>query len=259
MSGFSKNISSSLAKFNYQLAGLVNHMRGQLKIPHIRKVIDTTAEVSDAAPDAKTVNPEILDAKYMPRHLHNYQAYVRDMNKARASAEAGASVDAMPLYKNQLIRWGGAALGSQVLRGAGEYLEASRSPYADVVTTGGTMLQGAAMGAAAGATLGPQGAAIGAMLGTAIAATNKLFDIWTQRAREAQQEISNALKVDPNRRASISAYADMLRGLSQERELKMVSGMGTSSLDVIIERAAGKIKDIESKVDSGAYDTAQEL
>lgn len=51
----------------------------------------------------------------------------------------------------------------------------------------------------------------------------------------------------------------MLRGLSQERELKMVSGMGTSSLDVVIERAAGKIKDIESKVDSNEYDTAQEL
>ena len=254
MSGFSKSISSSLAKFNYQLAGLVNHMRGQLQIPHIRKVIDTTAEVSDAAPDAKTV-----DAKYMPRHLHSYQAYVSDMNKARASAEAGASADAMPLYKNQLVRWGGAALGSQVLRGAGEYLEASRSPYADTVATGGTMLQGAAIGAAAGATLGPQGAAVGALLGTAIAATNKLFDVWTQRAREAQQEISNALKVDPNRRASISAYADMLRGLSQERELKMVSGMGTSSLDAVIERAAGKIKDIESKVDSGEYGSAQEL
>lgn len=173
--------------------------------------------------------------------------------------KAGASAAAMPLYKNQLVRWGGAALGSQVLRGAGEYLEASRSPYADTVTTGGTILQGAAIGAGAGATLGPQGAAIGAVLGTAIAATNKLFDVWTQRAREAQQEISNALKVDPNRRASISAYADMLRGLSQERELKMVSGMGTSSLDAVIERTAGKIKDIESRVDSGAYDTAQEL
>ena len=116
MSGFSKNMTSiyrSLANFNYQLAGLVNHMRGQLQIPHIRKVIDTTAEVSDAAPDAKTVDREILDAKHMPRHLKNYKAYVNDMNKARASA------DAMPLYKNQLIRWGGAALGSQVLRGAG--------------------------------------------------------------------------------------------------------------------------------------------
>ena len=155
----------------------------------------------------------------------------------------------MPLYKNQLIRWGGAALGSQALRGAGEYLEASRSPYADVVTTGGTMLQGAAIGAGAGATLGPQGAVIGAVLGTAIAATNKLFDIWTQRVREAQEEISNALKVDPNRRASISAASDMLRGLSQECELKMVSGMGTSSLDVVIERSANKIKDIESKID----------
>lgn len=41
------------------------------------------------------------------------------------------------------------------------------------------MLQGAAMGAGAGAMLGPQGAAIGALLGTAIAATNKLFDTWT--------------------------------------------------------------------------------
>ena len=190
---------------------------------------------------------------YTPIQLPGYLSYVRDM------PQAGASADAMPLYKNQLIRWGGAALGSQALRGAGEYLEASRSPYADVVTTGGTMLQGAAMGAAAGATLGPQGAAIGAMLGTAIAATNKLFDVWTQRAREAQEEISNALKVDPNRRANISAAADMLRGLSQERELKMVSGMGTSSLDAVIERAAGKIKDIESKVDSNEYDTAQEL
>ena len=127
------------------------------------------------------------------------------------------------------------------------------------MATSGTILQGAAIGAGAGATLGPQGAAIGAVLGTAIAATNKLFDVWTQRAREAQEEISNALKVDPNRRASISAYADMLRGLSQERELKMVSGMDTLSLDAVIERAAGKIKDIESKVDSGEYDTAQEL
>lgn len=112
------------------------------------------------------------------------------------------------------------------------------------------MLQGAAMGAGAGAMLGPQGAAIGAMLGTAIAATNKLFDTWAQRAREAQQEISNALKVDPNRGARISAYADMLRGLSQERELKTLSGMGTSSLDAVIERASGKIRDIEGKVDS---------
>lgn len=190
---------------------------------------------------------------YTPSQLPGYLSYVRDM------PQAGAIAGAMPLYKNQLVRWGGAALGSQVLRGAGEYLEASRSPYADTVATGGTILQGAAIGAGAGATLGPQGAAIGAVLGTAIAATNKLFDVWTQRAREAQQEISNALKVDPNRRASISAYADMLRGLSQERELKMVSGMGTSSLDAVIERTAGKIKDIESRVDSGAYDTAQEL
>ena len=72
-----------------------------------------------------------------------------------------------------------------MLIGAGKYLEASRSPYAGVVTTGGAMLQGAAMGAGAGAMLGPQGAAIGALLGTAIAATNKLFDTWTQRAIEA--------------------------------------------------------------------------
>ena len=36
--------------------------------------------------------------------------------------QAGAIAEAMPLYKNQLIRWGGAALGSQVLMGAGEYL-----------------------------------------------------------------------------------------------------------------------------------------
>ena len=189
----------------------------------------------------------------MPNWLPNF------LTPDHGTPQAGASADAMPLYKNQLIRWGGAALGSQALRGAGEYLEASRSPYADVVTTGGTMLQGAAIGAGAGATLGPQGAAIGALLGTAIAATNKLFDTWTQKAREAQQEISDALKVDPNRRASISAAAYMLRGLSQERELKMVSGMGTSSLDVVIERAAGKIKDIESKIDSNEYDTAQEL
>ena len=36
--------------------------------------------------------------------------------------QAGAGAEAMPLYKNQLIRWGGAAFGSQVLMGAGEYL-----------------------------------------------------------------------------------------------------------------------------------------
>ena len=136
-----------------------------------------------------------------------------------------------------------------MLRGAGEYLEASRSPYANAVSAGGQMLQGAAMGAGAGAMLGPQGAAIGALLGTAIAATDKLFDTWTQKAREAQQEISSALRVDPNRRADISASADMLRGLSQERELKMVSGMGMSALDAVIEKASGKIKDIESKID----------
>ena len=197
----------------------------------------TSARASDSATRS-------ADGVHKPNWLPNF------LTPDHGTPQAGASAGAMPLYKNQLIRWGGAALGSQALRGAGEYLEASRSPYADVVTTGGTMLQGAAIGAGAGATLGPQGAVIGALLGTAIAATNKLFDTWTQRAREAQQEISDALKVDPNRRASISAYADMLRGLSQERELKMVSGMGTSSLDVVIERAAGKIKDIESKVDS---------
>ena len=206
----------------------------------------TSARASDSATRS-------ADGAHMPSWLPNF------LTPDHGTPQAGASAGAMPLYKNQLIRWGGAALGSQALRGAGEYLEASRSPYADVVTTGGTMLQGAAIGAGAGATLGPQGAVIGAVLGTAIAATNKLFDIWTQRAREAQEEISNALKVDPNRRASISAASDMLRGLSQERELKMVSGMGTSSLDVVIERAAGKIKDIESKIDSNEYDTAQEL
>ena len=69
-------------------------MRGQLQELHSRKLIDVTAEVSDAAPGAKAVDPEILDAKHMPRHLQNYKAYVSDMNKARASAEA------MPLYKN---------------------------------------------------------------------------------------------------------------------------------------------------------------
>ena len=206
----------------------------------------TSARASDSATRS-------ADGVHKPNLLPNF------LTPDHGTPQAGASAGAMPLYKNQLIRWGGAALGSQVLRGVGEYLEASRSPYADVVTTGGTMLQGAAIGAGAGATLGPQGAVIGAVLGTAIAATNKLFDIWTQRAREAQEEISNALKVDPNRRASISVAADMLRGLSQERELKMVSGMGTSSLDVVIERATGKIKDIESKVDSNEYDSTQEL
>lgn len=213
------------------------------KIPKGRS---TSARASDSATRSS-------DGVHKPNLLPNF------LTPDHGTPQAGASAGAMPLYKNQLIRWGGAALGSQVLRGAGEYLEASRSPYADVVTTGGTMLQGAAIGAGAGATLGPQGAVIGAVLGTAIAATNKLFDIWTQRAREAQEEISNALKVDPNRRASISVAADMLRGLSQERELKMVSGMGTSSLDVVIERATGKIKDIESKVDSNEYDSTQEL
>lgn len=67
------------------------------------------------------------------------------------------------------------------------------------------------------------------------------------------------MKVDPNRRASISSAADMLRGLSQERELKMVSGMGISSLDAVIENASSKIKEIDSKVDSNEYDTTQEL
>ena len=50
---------------------------------------------------------------YTPIQLPGYLSYVRDM------PQAGAGADAMPLYKNQLIRWGGAALGSQVLRGAG--------------------------------------------------------------------------------------------------------------------------------------------
>ena len=147
MSGFSKkmtSISSSLDKFNDQLPDLVKNMRGQLQelhrrkvIVHRRNVIDAIAEVSDAAPDAKTVDREILDAKYMPRRPISYEDFVRRrnevfasasealasassiLNKARASAEASASADAMPLYKNQLVRWGGAALGSQVLRGAG--------------------------------------------------------------------------------------------------------------------------------------------
>ena len=135
MFGFSKNMTSiyrSLAKYNDQLADIVRLARGQLQelqgrkaIVHRRNVIDAIAEVSDAA----------LDAKYMPRRIINYEDFVRRrneifaraeranavhiLNKARASAEARASADAMPLYKNQLIRWGGAAFGSQVLRGAG--------------------------------------------------------------------------------------------------------------------------------------------
>ena len=132
----------------------------------------TSARASDSATRSAGM--------YTPSWLPNFLTPDHDM------PQAGASADAMPLYKNQLVRWGGAALGSQVLRGAGEYLEASRSPYADAVATGGNILQSAAIGAGAGAMLGPQGAAIGAVLGTAIAATNKLFDIWTQRAREAQ-------------------------------------------------------------------------
>ena len=123
-------------------------MRGQLQELHRRKVIVNRRNVIDDAPYAKTVDGEILDAKYMPRRSISYEDFVRRrnevfasaseslasassilnkarasasyiLNKARASAEAGASAGAMPLYKNQLVRWGGAALGSQVLRGAG--------------------------------------------------------------------------------------------------------------------------------------------
>lgn len=107
MSNFSKSMSDiyRMYKFlgNSKTPGILKlmhefdvkamrKMRDQLQELNRRKVIDATAEVSDAAPDAKTVNLEILDAKYMPRHLHNSQAYVSDMNKARASA------DAIPLY-----------------------------------------------------------------------------------------------------------------------------------------------------------------
>ena len=81
-------------------------------------MIDAIAEVSDAAPDAKAIVPELIDDYRMPRP-RSVKEFVSKMNKARASAEDGASADTMPLYKNQLIRWGGAALGSQVLRGAG--------------------------------------------------------------------------------------------------------------------------------------------
>ena len=151
MSGFSKNISSisnSLDKFNDQLPDLVKNMRGQLQELHRRKVIVHRRNVIDDVPYVKTVDGEILDAKYMPRRSISYEDFVRRrnevfasasealasassilnkarasasyiLNKARASAEAGASAGAMPLYKNQLVRWGGAALGSQVLRGAG--------------------------------------------------------------------------------------------------------------------------------------------
>ena len=213
MSGFSKNmtsISSSLAKFNDQLAGLVKLVRVHLQGIYRGEVSDSTAAIHADIMGGRYIPPIPYDKlRKMPKEgiLRSHSGgstssgstSARESGSATTSAagahmpswmpnfltpdhgtpQAGASADAMPLYKNQLIRWGGAALGSQVLRGAGEYLEASRSPYADVVTTGGTMLQGAAMGAAAGATLGPQGAAIGAVLGTAIAATNKLFDIWT--------------------------------------------------------------------------------
>ena len=140
MIGFSKNmssVSSSLAKFNNQLPDLVKNMRGQLQELHKRKaivlrrnVIDAPFKVSDAAPDAKGIVPELIEV-YRKPIPHSDQEFVRKMNKARESAiaralahaheraSASASADAMPLYKNQLIRWGGAALGSQVLRGAG--------------------------------------------------------------------------------------------------------------------------------------------
>ena len=129
------SIISSLAKFNDQLPYLVRNMRGQLQELHRRKAIVHRRNVIDDAPYAKTVDGEILDTKYMPRRIISYEDLVRRrneifaraeranavhiLNKARASAKAGASADAMPLYKNQLIRWGGAALGSQVLRGVG--------------------------------------------------------------------------------------------------------------------------------------------
>lgn len=146
-----------------------------------------------------------------------------------------------------------------MLRGAGEYLQASGSPYANAVSTGGAMIQGAAMGAGAGMMLGPQGAAVGALLGTAIAATNKLFETWTQKANEAREEISKALRVDLNRRQDISSSVSMLRSLAQERELGALAGMTEPELEVIIERAAAKAKQVESAIDASSFGSAQEL
>lgn len=193
MSGFSKSItsiSSSLAKFGAQLAGAVKLVR-----LHFKKLYNPE-DMGDAE---MSIRAALLGGTYIPPEtklgiLKSKQSRKTSGSSAGAAMpnllvgdtpQAGTSARSMPLYKNQLIRWGGAALGSKAIAGVGDYMQATGSKYADAVTAGGMMLQGAAIGAGAGAMLGPQGAAIGALLGTAIAATDKLFDTWTQRAREA--------------------------------------------------------------------------
>ena len=143
------SISSSLAKFNNQLPDLVKHIIFQRELFHklnlfppsvySKKPIDASFEVSNAtSKQHDAVNPEKVPSinerlrKFFEKGIVNINSdksassgstssgsTSSGSTSARASAEAGASVGAMPLYKNQLVRWGGAALGSQVLRGVG--------------------------------------------------------------------------------------------------------------------------------------------
>ena len=144
VSGFQKNMSSisgSLAKFNDQLAGLVKLVRVHLQGLH-GEVSDGTAQFHAAIQGGRYIPPP-PEPRKTPREgiLRSHSggsasAGASDSATRSAGAhtpgwlpnlltsdhgkpQAGAGAGAIPLYNNQLVRWGGAALGSQVLIGAG--------------------------------------------------------------------------------------------------------------------------------------------
>ena len=179
-----------------------------------------------------------------------------------AARRTFARVSLPPRAENrssQLMRWGLAAFGSQALPSVGEYLSATGNRYAGLVSSSGSVLQGAVMGAGAGALLGPHGASIGALVGTAISATNRLFEHFTRKAIEAREEISGALSVDSGRNARIASMATILRSISQERESSLVAGMGAEELEKVISREKSGLQDVEGRIDRDDYDTVQEL
>lgn len=164
-----------------------------------------------------------------------------------------------PWDSRQLARWGLSYAGGTVVRGLGEYLDATRSPYGTYLTAFGGMLQGGAMGAAAGSMAGPHGWLVGAGIGASISAIDSLFDHFAKKAREAQEKIASALSVDPARKANIASQADMLRSMRYERESGAIGQMFEGDLKKAIREASDAISDIESRIDSMDYRDADEL
>ena len=204
-------------------------------------------------------NGPVIDAEF----IYGPDATPPPRNPYYYPPSPGRRRRAEPWNAKQLVRWGLSYAGGTAVRGAGDYLAASKSPYAqgysEMASAFGGMIQGGAMGAAAGSMAGPHGWIAGAAIGASISAIDSLFDHFTKKARETQEKISSALAVDPTRKANIASAAEMLRALRYERESDSIGQMFEGDLKKAMREASDAVSDIESRIASMDYRDADEL